>query len=251
MTYAQFLLIFLVPPIVFFGAIAVRVASARQRIYVVALAIVAFLYTPVWDNYLVANDIWRYDPDLILEITIGTVPLEEYIFFILQPIAVGLWLLALNAKLPRRAPQPNPRIRGLSVIVLGALWMASAVALAADWPALTYLGLILVWALPPLMLQLGFGADVLWQRRKLVLTAIISSTLYLACADALAIHLGIWTIEPAFSLEIFLFGILPIEEFVFFGVTNILVVCGITLLLEYTSLARGTGAENDTAGEFN
>jgi lycopene cyclase domain-containing protein len=238
MTYGQFLLIFLIPPIILFGALAWRMTSARQRGYVLALAAVAFAYTPVWDNYLVANNIWSYDPDLVLGITLGTVPLEEYAFFILQPVAVGLWLLVLNARWPRRAAQPNPAIRRVSVIVLGALWIASAAALVADWPRLTYLALILVWALPPIALQLGFGADLLWQRRGFVLTAITTGTLYLASVDALAIHLGIWTIAPATSLEVYLFGVLPVEELIFFAITNILVVCGITLLLDEASFAR-------------
>ena len=238
MTYGQFLLIFLIPPIAIFGAFAWRITSVRQRIYVVLLAAIAFIYTPVWDNYLVANDIWRYDPDLILGITIGTVPLEEYVFFVLQPIAVGAWLLVVNTRMPRQAPASNPQLRRRSVLLLSMLWIASAAVLIADWSALTYMGLILIWGLPPVMLQLGFGADLLWQRRKVASSAIISSTLYLACADALAIQLGIWTIEPATSLDIHLFGVLPIEEFVFFAITNILVVCGIMLLLEDASFAR-------------
>jgi lycopene cyclase domain-containing protein len=175
----------------------------------------------------------------VLGITLGWVPLEEYAFFILQPIAVGLWLLCLMRHLtPPSDFKVRPMLRIVSVAGLFLPWLVSLVALLLGWGSMTYLSLILVWSLPPIMLQLGFGADILWHRRRVVLAAILSSTLYLAIADGIAINIGIWTITPETSLEIYLAGVLPIEEFVFFLVTNILIVGGITLLQERQSQLR-------------
>ena len=63
-------------------------------------------------------------------------------------------------------------------------------------------------------------------------------SIYLGAADAVAIHAGTWTIDPAQSLEIYLGGVLPLEEFIFFLVTNTLVAFGMTLVLARDSQAR-------------
>jgi lycopene cyclase domain-containing protein len=88
------------------------------------------------------------------------------------------------------------------------------------------------------MLQTIFGADILWRHRRLVVSALLPSLIYLSIADALAITAGTWTISPAQSLNIYLAGYLPIEEFIFFLITNVLVVFGMTLVLARESQAR-------------
>ena len=69
-----------------------------------------------------------------------------------------------------------------------------------------------------------------------MLTALAVATLYLCAADALAIGAGIWTIDPRQSLPWLIGGVLPVEEFTFFLLTNTLVTFGLTL-----SLAPETG----------
>ena len=64
--------------------------------------VVAVLYTTPWDNYLIASRVWWYDPQLVTGILLGWVPLEEYIFFMLQPLLTGLWLLWLARRLALR-----------------------------------------------------------------------------------------------------------------------------------------------------
>jgi putative membrane protein len=110
--------------------------------------------------------------------------------------------------------------------------------LASGWDPGTYLGLELAWALPPIALQLIVGADVLWRHRRRVATAVLGLTLYLAAADFLAIGAGVWTIDPAQSLNLFLGGELPVEELVFFLLTNTLVICGLTLSLDPVTWQR-------------
>ena len=127
-----------------------------------------------------------------------------------------------------------------SVLFLGLIVLGGIVILIANWNPGTYLALILVWALPPIMIQIAWGGHILWQYRRLVLTVLLSATLYLAAADLLAIGSGIWTIDPQQSLEIFIFGVLPVEEFIFFTVTNTLLVFGITLALARPSLDQFT-----------
>ncbi|MFO7536917.1 MAG: lycopene cyclase domain-containing protein, partial [Chloroflexota bacterium] len=204
------------------------------------LIVVAFLYTTPWDNYLVATGVWWYDPALVTGIVWGWVPIEEYTFFVVQTLLGGLWLLCMFRYWPpASAYSPlNGRWRVGATAVILLIWLGSVVLLVSGWQPGTYLGLELIWALPPIAVQLAFGADILWRYRRYVLSSIVILSLYLSATDALAISSGTWTIDPQQSLGIYLGGILPVEEFIFFLLTNILVICGITLLLAQESHER-------------
>jgi len=246
MTYGGFLLRFLLVPILLLAGVTWHDAGRRRlppslraaapAAVVAALAVVAVTYTTPWDNYLVATNVWSYDPTLVWGITLGYVPLEEYLFFVLQTVMVGLWLLTLSRRLPPgdELRRPN-RARAAGVGGAGVLWMLSVGVLIAGWQPGRYLGLLLAWALPPVMLQLGVGGDILWGHRAHVLVAIVSATLYLSLVDAFAIADGTWTITPAYSLEVYILGVLPVEELIFFLITNTLIVFGALL-----ALARAT-----------
>lgn len=255
MTYFGFLAIFLGVPMAILSLITIydykrgkwlpaALNSWKAWVVILGICIVAFVYTTPWDNYLVATNVWWYDEDLVAGIVFGYVPLEEYTFFILQPIMSGLWLLLLARYLPTpQQPADNTRIRLVSTAIIGVLWVISVIWLVlsfvdTSWKPFTYLALELSWALIPVLIQLAFGADILWRHRNAVFISIVTSTAYLSWADALAIGSGTWTIDPAQSLNIYLGGVLPIEEMIFFLLTNILCVFGITLVLAEESQPR-------------
>ena len=93
----------------------------------------------------------------------------------------------------------------------------------------TYLLLVVMWAVPVLAVQWLAGPGCLWAHRRLLLTAVGAASLYLSVADAVAIANGIWTISPQRTLGLRL-GPLPIEEALFFLVTNAMVVQALVLL---------------------
>lgn len=241
MTYFGFLLRFLVIPIVILLGVSLwdrrqgreRAVSLRGWPVWAAIGLhilVALIYTTPWDNYLVATGVWWYDPALVAGLTLGWVPIEEYTFFILQTTLAGLWLAFLARRLNfEDAPLFTPLRFRLPLMVVLA-WLVTVAILIAGWRPGIYLALILVWALPPIALQLFFGADILWRYRRLVFLSIVPLTLYLSAADSLAIGWNTWTIDPAQSLNIFLGGGLPLEEFVFFLLTNTLVTFGVVLV---------------------
>jgi lycopene cyclase domain-containing protein len=250
-TYFGFLALFLLIPLAVLSFLTWRdhcrgitlpdeLQNYPAWIVLVAHVIVAVIYTTPWDNYLVATAVWWYDPALVTGITIGWVPIEEYTFFILQTFLAGLWLLYLarRLKFDMRPMARAQQIRVGSTLVLGLIWLVSVGLLVSGWSPGTYLALILVWALPPIMLQTGLGGDILWRHRRLVLAALLPSLIYLCIADALAITAGTWTISPAQSLNIYLAGQLPLEEFIFFLITNTLVVFGMILVLARESQGR-------------
>ena len=95
MTYGQFLLIFLVAPILVLGLVLRRQLTLGYLRVVGIMALVAFAYATPWDNLIVAQGVWTYDPARVAGIILGWVPLEEYLFFLLQPVLAGLVVLAL------------------------------------------------------------------------------------------------------------------------------------------------------------
>jgi len=108
-SYGQFLVVFLVLPIVVLGVALRRRLSARYLRSMAMLALVAFAYTTPWDNLIVALGVWTYDRSLIAGIVIGYVPLEEYLFYGLQTILTSLVLLALRrSRVPRWEPHVVP-----------------------------------------------------------------------------------------------------------------------------------------------
>src|SRR5690606_35999503 len=101
----------------------------------------------------------------------------------------------------------------------------------SDNQPLTYLSITLFWALPPILLQLLYGADILWHHRKLVFWSIFVPGAYLSLMDIVALRDTTWAIAKDQTTGILFFGILPLEEVVFFFITNVLITFGMTLLL--------------------
>jgi putative membrane protein len=250
-TYLQFHLVFTLPWLALLGGWlllrlrsdrAVASVSGRTPRFVVGVLLVhvliALIYTSPWDNYLVARAVWGYPEGRVL-FTIGFVPFEEYLFFVIQTWTTGIWLLFLLSR-PGLRPLPAEVGAGRAVRLLGALaWLgvAGAGVLALTTDSGTYLGLILVWAAPVLALQWGFGGDLLLRRPWTALLAIGLPTVYLWAADRFAIGASIWWIEPRLTTGFELFG-LPIEEAVFFLITNLLVVFGMGMALDPAAAQR-------------
>ncbi len=254
MTYFGFLFRFLVVPIVAFVALTYwdNKRGKQMRGFRHASAVwmgigihilLAVVYTTPWDNYLVATGVWYYNPELVTGIVLGYVPIEEYTFFVLETILAGLWwwFLASHFSPPQEGFEPNKLLVYLSTCVLIALWLVFMYLLFFGSTNWTYLSMILFWALPPIVIQILFGADILWHYRKLVFWSIFVPGLYLSLMDIVALRDTTWSISPAHTTGILFFGILPLEEVVFFFVTNILIAFGMTLFLATVSQVRFAG----------
>ncbi|MEM6428386.1 MAG: carotenoid biosynthesis protein [Deinococcota bacterium] len=281
MTYLQFHAIFVLPPLVLLilwalydvrrgWPLAGKQVQAKRAQFMLGLnTLIAITYTTPWDNYLVATGVWTYGRDRVLG-TIGYVPVEEYAFFVLQTILTGLWLYMLRRYFPSHLETAS--VSGMTVSTradanklpnqpqtttthadsmptdylvrfVGALFLLGLSAsgvLATLLARGTYYGLITMWAGPVLALMWALGGDVLWRNREQVALAVLVPTLYLSAADLVAIYQDIWAIRPATSSGFMLFG-LPFEEALFFLLTNMLVVFGLTLSLTPSILTRLIG----------
>lgn len=259
MTYFGFLLRFLVIPVLVLLAITYRDLSQNRRSSrfrngaavwtgIALHVLLAVLYTTPWDNYLVATGVWYYNPDLVTGILLGYVPIEEYTFFVLETLLAGLWWWFLARRifpLPvakgrevRDSFTANRRLVYLSTFIFVLLWSTFTYLFFFGATGWTYLAIILFWALPPILLQLLFGADILWHYRKLVFWSILVPGAYLSLMDIVALGDTTWSISPDQTTGILFFGILPLEEVVFFFITNILITFGMTLLLANVSQER-------------
>lgn len=206
-------------------------SSWDENVVLAGHAITAVTYTTLWDNYLVAKKVWGYDPKLVTGLKIGWVPIEEYSFFVLQTLLTGSWMQVLAHRIDEPIDMPYGKNKTPQLMFTGALgmvWLWAARSLYQK--PNNYLGLILIWALPPIMLQTAFGGDILWRHRKLVASSIISSTAYLSWVDSLAIGQGTWKINQKNTVKHEVIPNLPFEEFLFFLLTNVLLVFGVTLV---------------------
>jgi lycopene cyclase domain-containing protein len=243
-TYFAFHLLFILPPI---AALALwlrprwsRLPSRSAR-SLPLMALIALVYTTPWDNHLVKSGVWSYGADRVIG-TIGYVPVEEYLFFLLQPFLTGLWLYFLVARSGNEAN--DDRARSVAPRVIGAaIWLALAAFgfAALRRPEGTYLGLILAWAGPVLAILWAYAGAEIWARRRTFLAALAPTTLYLWIVDAVAIRLGIWHISEELSTGLKVLG-LPIEEAIFFLVTNLLVVQGLIALVYPPGVAEARRA---------
>jgi len=243
-TYLYFHLVFILP-VILVGVILRRMEKQCdlpwQKAGIAVLALIALVYTTPWDNYLVAERIWEYGEGRVIEsLIIGYVPIEEYFFFILQPIMTGVFFLLYATRLRvdfKALNQPLERGRpaAVGVAVCVALAGFGVVCLTLLSDHFTYLGLILVWACPVLAFQWGYGGGTLWSQRDLLWRAVRTPTIYLWVVDMIAIEWRIWHILPETSTGWKLIA-LPFEEAFFFLVTNFLVVQG--LILFYQAAVR-------------
>ncbi|HEX4926106.1 MAG TPA: lycopene cyclase domain-containing protein [Bdellovibrionales bacterium] len=246
MTYFQFHLLFILPPIFILALLRpIRGELARKRagLGLVFICALAMVYTTPWDNYLVYKGVWQYGEDRVMG-TIGYVPVEEYLFFILQSIMTGLLFCRLARAMPFEG-KPAPNWIGT------AFWSAVTLAGVAClfFERTLYAGLILAWAPPVLALQWGVGGSEFSQNKRLYAAAVGLPTIYLWIADALAIHWGIWSISTDYTVGLKV-GSLPVEEAIFFLMTNLLVVQGLWLFLKRESILKVGAITKRQSGYF-
>jgi len=195
---------------------------------------VALLWTAPWDEYLVRTGVWSYGGERVLA-RLGSVPAEEYGFVGLEVLLVASWGHLLG-RFDRVVPPAAATARGRGLLLWGGV-LVTGLALLGVGGSVRYLGLLLVWIAPPLMLQRAVAGDLLRNRVADRMVLALPVALWLCLADRLALADGIWSIAPASSTGILLLG-LPLEEALFFLLTALLVADGLVLATDDRALAR-------------
>jgi lycopene cyclase domain-containing protein len=106
MTYARFLLLFLVLPL---GLLALR-QKTRQGPWRPLLALLPLVYlaTAPWDSWAVAHGLWTFAEEKTWGVRLGPLPVEEYLFFGLQTLLTGVLVRARLGRLPEFAAGATP-----------------------------------------------------------------------------------------------------------------------------------------------
>ncbi|KAB8237013.1 Lycopene beta-cyclase [Aspergillus alliaceus] len=198
-----------------------------QRI--LTLVIISLVATIPWDSYLVRHHVWTYAPDAVIGWTLYSIPLEEVLFFVIQTYNTSLVYLILTRRfvLPIYLGRSSREhtTTGASIILLTIV--GGVIALLCGG-LFTYIGLIIIWAGPFLLIQwlLSSSFIIAFPRSELI-ASIVLPTGFLWLVDTMSIKRGIWTVETHTKLGIQLWSDMDVEEAFFFLVTNVMIVFGL------------------------
>ncbi|AUG48282.1 lycopene cyclase [Haloarcula taiwanensis] len=227
-TYLQFHALFVVPVVAALVLTATyRLGSRRDVLTATAILTgLALVYTTPWDGELIRRGVWWYGDGAVL-VRFWSIPLGEYLFFVLQTAMVGLWVARFRVDTARSLATPvRTRLVGFAAALVVVL---SGLALLRSDSGL-YLGSLLVWSGPILAIQWLFGWHFLAGEWRTVAGGTLVPAAYLCGIDSIAIRLGIWTISKQYTTGYAIPLLdLPIEEAVFFFLTSLFVVQGVVL----------------------
>jgi 15-cis-phytoene synthase/lycopene beta-cyclase len=169
----------------------------------------------------------------VLGPTFFSIPIEELFFFFIQTYDVSLLYIIFTR--PTFCPAYLPHKRSFNALAglgpLGQIFFVASiwkgVNLIRERGVGTYMGLIVIWAFPFLLLLWSLSYKFILQiPRSNVLVPILLPTLYLWLVDTFALRRGTWVIEDGTKYGIHIWEGLDVEEAFFFLVTNMLVVFG-------------------------
>lgn len=230
LTYMQVHLFYTLPPTIILYLLIRPLITSFDRIKILTLCIFAVIYTTPWDNYIIYHKAWWYRKGAVIG-TIGYVPIEEYMFFIIQTILTSLWTICCSRwTLHSLYLRSSKSLKFQLMKYVGIVLMASAILWG--WlnaiPATKsfYLCSIVWWSLLIVVLLWYIASTHIVHRYQQILFSAVFPSLYLCYVDVIALRARVWHINEKTSLEVFVVDELPIEEVIFFFVTNFIVVMG-------------------------
>jgi lycopene cyclase domain-containing protein len=112
MTYAQFLLLFLILPLVAIALVLRRRLFDRRLLLPAAtLMVVALLYMAPWDHLAAVWGVWTWTPGRTWGIRLWDVPPEEYLFCVLETLLAVALTYALYARRSRKPSTSAPKLQ--------------------------------------------------------------------------------------------------------------------------------------------
>ncbi|EMC97868.1 hypothetical protein BAUCODRAFT_66702 [Baudoinia panamericana UAMH 10762] len=234
--YALVHLIYTIPPAILLSIVYSPLCTRLDIYRIVFLLTIAVVSTLPWDSYLVRARIWSYPETAVIGLTILDVPLEEVFFFFIQTFNTTLLYLILNKPilhsvyLVKEQKGRNDKwkyIRLIGQVALG-LTLKKGVDYVRAGGNETYLGLILVWAVPFLLALWSLSYQFLVSLPVTsTILPIALPTVYLWIVDTLALKRGTWVIGSGTKTGLTFWPGLEIEEALFFLLTNCLIVFGL------------------------
>ncbi len=112
--------------------------SKKWKYLSVAILIPGVIFL-VWDEFFTQLNVWGFNPDYLTGIYLGSLPLEEVLFFICIPYACVFTYEALNYLITKDYLAPYQRI--ISTVLIGGLLIAGVISLDKWYTATTFIGL--------------------------------------------------------------------------------------------------------------
>ncbi|TVY41851.1 Bifunctional lycopene cyclase/phytoene synthase [Lachnellula subtilissima] len=229
--YALVHLKYTIPPAIALTYIYRPFFSRLDLYKVFFLITIAVVSTIPWDSYLIRRKIWTYPPSVIIGPRLFSIPAEELFFFVIQTYNTSLVYFFLS--------KPLLHSKYLVARNTTGLWQRAGQATLAAWIVIggfqirrggegTYLGLIVTWAAPFLLLLWSLSSQFLLNLPySSTVVPIAIPTIYLWIVDTLALKRGTWAISSGTKVGVQLWHGLEIEEAIFFLATNTLIVFGL------------------------
>ncbi|KAI9278985.1 Lycopene beta-cyclase [Phascolomyces articulosus] len=229
LTYMEVHLYYTLPVLGILLAILRPFHSSQDTFKYGFLCAMAFSTASLWDNYIVYHRAWWYCP-LCVTAVIGYVPLEEYMFFIIMSLmTVAFTNLVMRWHLPSTFIKPDAPV--FKSIIIRYLPIAVLLSIGVRaWNSAVpnthlFYGSCILWYTCPVLALLWFGSsEYICSRYKGVLISIVLPTIYLCWVDKVAIAAGTWHISLRTSTGIMVAPSLPLEEFLFFLLINVVLV---------------------------
>ncbi|KAF7715187.1 terpene cyclase [Penicillium ucsense] len=224
----------------------------RLEIWKIVILINVAVYATIpWDSFLIRNRIWTYPADAVVGWTLFEIPIEELFFFVIQTYCTSLLYTILTKHLVLPSflldrSKPGAKNVGAAVIIAGIGFGAVCIMMQSN---LTYMGLILTWALSVILFQWCLcGSFLLSFPKRQILMSVLIPTAYLWMVDRLSLQRGTWVIEKGTKLDIQFWGFLDIEEATFFLLSNVMVVFGMVTMDHAIALAQYDVVTSDSPG---
>lgn len=235
--YALVHLYYNIPPAVLLTFCYYPLCTKLDVYKIIFLILIAVVSTTPWDSYLIHRRIWTYPSDAIIGPTLFSIPAEELFFFVIQTYNTSLLYLFASKPTLHSIYLCGEEPRGRSTWLkrwrwLGILLLLTAICTGAGFVVRggqgLYLGLIVVWAGPFILLLWSLSFQLLLSLpTSNTIFPIVMPTLYLWIVDTVALRRGTWVIESGTKLGWHIWDGLEIEEAIFFLVTNTLIVFGL------------------------
>ncbi len=194
------------------------------------------IFTTPWDNYAAKWGIWGF-PREKYSLRIGYLPVEEYLFFILQSVNVMLTVRALFHFFPEWMTGQETSVDNWTLLYLGVSIIPWAVIVwqlrlmrKKQGPRVNY-AIHLAWFLPVVYAQWILAPPLFFGHFWLLLLVMAIFGLYYSLADLVAVRAGTWFFDEKQITGFKVAGVLPWEEIAFFYLTTLLVAQSYLLLL--------------------
>lgn len=212
------------------------------------VSVIAFIATSAWDNYAVYSGIWFFPAEKTLGKYLYYVPLEEYAFFFLQTFTTGLVQILYLEKIYKYKKNETQEIAAKTLYsfifplifcgeIINFYQLKTEEVIKLPFGEWNYLFHLFSWAGTFILIQFIFGRKKLKGKLKLIVVPALIMTVYFSLADAVSIGNGIWNFDPLQTTGAKI-GNVPLEEILFFLLTNLLITEAVVLFLPEKYLNR-------------